>query len=247
MDIKKEAGEKRLKRLGVLLGSFWIINTALHIYYGDAIAVFWFCNIAIAVLAFACFEKSTTAAYSTIAIALITQPFWIIDWIFFILFGFGPLNLFQFYANVPIAIKIVSFAEHIATIPLSIILLYNLAPKKPSKKSYGFLALATLSLIIFSKYIPSSENINCASYPCFQKVLAWGAQPAYTLEWALSIILLGVIAMRYIVYPAHNWLIKKRQAYNLRYFYRDAQQDRRNSASIHSHIDSRHYSLDKQS
>ena len=138
--------EKRLKILGILLGLLWIISSMLHIYYNDASAVFWFCNIAIAVLTFACFKKCTATVYSIIAIALITQPFWIADWIFFILFGFGPLNLFQFYANVPIAIKIVSFTEHIVTIPLAIFILYSLTPKRPSKKNYGFLAIATLSM-----------------------------------------------------------------------------------------------------
>ena len=56
-------------------------------------------------------------------------------------------------------------------------------------------------------------------------MLAWGAQPAYMLEWALIIILLGTITMKYIVYPVHSKLIKKKK-HNPRYFYKGAQQDK---------------------
>jgi hypothetical protein len=72
--------EKFLNVCGYVLFVFWIVFTILQFQNGQHAAPLWFCNISVAFLAVACFQRSLSMLYFFLASGLFFQTPWIIDW-----------------------------------------------------------------------------------------------------------------------------------------------------------------------
>lgn len=199
--------DKFLTITAFALLAFWIVDTSTQYIATDYRAIFWFCNFSIPLLAIAFFERSTKAVYLFVALALVVQTPWIIDWISEVATGHGILGLFNFYAQVPIFSKILSFIQHIVLLPISIVALVSLKPVPVTKKLIAIIWLTVFATLVISLLLPIEQNINCAHSSClpFNETSGFG----YTITWGTTISVLAMFLLIALVAPLHHKIRKK--------------------------------------
>ena len=201
--------EKVIDAIGWFLLGLWLISTITQIYIREGTTIFWFCNLAVFVLAIACFQRSSFLVYSILAPALIFQLPWALDWLVSTFTNIIFLNLKSFYENTPFFVMILLTLRHLSIIPLSLILLLMMKPEKPSKKK-GYLAvLASLLIFLISYFIlPEADNVNCTHKSCIPILEMNGI--VYLIAWiifsisASCLLLLGAYKTHKIIYSKIN-------------------------------------------
>ena len=183
--------EKVINLIGWLLLLLWVISTITQFVIKQPTTIFWFCNLAIFVLAIACFQRSVFLTYAILAPAFIFQLPWTIDWIISKTTNLIFLNLKEFYQGTSQIIMFIITLRHITIIPVSIFLLFLLKPKKPSRKQIVLSILAVLILFLVSYIQPISHNINCIHRSCIPFLPVYNI--VYTLIWIISSILISLI------------------------------------------------------
>lgn len=111
--------EKIFRVTGYALLIFWLIFTGVQFYLGFFAATFWFCNIILAFLVVACFERNLTIIYFVFGMGLVFETPWVLDWIIFSLFDTSALNLTSFYNGLPQYFMFLTFIRHIFTVPVA--------------------------------------------------------------------------------------------------------------------------------
>lgn len=193
---------------GYFFLAFWIISTIVHFYVGTPAAVFWFCNLSVALLAIACFERSTTLMYFILAPAIIIQLPIMIDWAIFLSFGYSFFSLNSYYAGSPLYFVILTFARHFITVPLGIALLaFYFKPRLLSRQFALGLLVSTLVILAISWLLPKSDNINCVHRPCFASLNVLGG--LYPVGWTVIVSCLVIASLFLIIIPIHWWLYIK--------------------------------------
>ncbi len=204
--------EHFFKICGYVLFAFWIISSIIHLKYSGASTLFWFCNISVAILAVACFERSLTLVYFILAQSLFFQSPWVIDWLLYFTTGFSFFNLVSFYEGLPVYFMMLTFIRHTITIPLCIIFLFLLKPRIPTKWAVLLWMFGTIGLLIFS-YVLSIQalyavNINCATYFCASGFIDLGTGLGYLALWGLIVMVVSLFSLYVLVLPLHRVIMK---------------------------------------
>ena len=201
--------EKFLNVCGYFLFAFWIVFTVVQFHLGKFTGPLWFCNISVALLAIACFQRSLSMIYFFLATGLFFQTPWIIDWMIYFFTGFSFFNLNQLYAGEPFYSMILTFIRHILTVPLVFILLFFFKPKKPPRKVVASWIVFIFVIIALSYFIGGNRNINCAKAFCSD---AFGiiTGPYYYFGWPLFISVVFLLSLYFVVIPIHKFISKIR-------------------------------------
>ena len=200
--------KKILNVIGFVVFFFWILLTIIEIYNQEFSAPFWFCNFSLALLALACFERSTKLLYVLLATALIFETPWIIDWCLFFLTDYSIFGMDTFYAGMPLYYFVLTFVRHLLAVPLMIVMLYYFEPKKLEKKYYLIWFVALVFLMVVSFMIGIGYNVNCAYYPCAGIIANYFSGFFYMTVWTLIIFVVSVISLRFIIIPVHKKIMR---------------------------------------
>ena len=149
-----------------LIWGIFDIFLKVNIYGLDELSFLWFCSVALFVLAFGIILKSPMLLNSFLAIVLLVQPFWIIDYIWMSFFNvpFNGLSSFVFQPGFGL-LEFVDNFRHAFMIPFGFYAVFMISRK--SLKSYLFIP-AFISSLLFLSYIfvPEYNNINCVQDSC---------------------------------------------------------------------------------
>ncbi len=199
--------EKVIDLIGWLFLALWLISTIAQIYIKEGTTIFWFCNLAVFVLAIASFQRSSFLIYAILAPAIIFQLPWTLDWIITKTTSLIFLNLESFYSNTQPVILLLIFLRHLSIIPLSLVLLLMIRPKKPSKKKIYLGVLISLVIFLISYFIlPESHNINCIHRTCIPSLNIYGM--VYSSIWMIASILTSFLLLL-VVYKTHKIIHSK--------------------------------------
>ena len=198
-----------LKVIGSFIGAFWVIYSALQLWYVHPASLLWFCNISLFLIALACFERSSKLLYYYISLAIVFETSWTIDWIIKGIFSYSFFNIPGLYLGVPFFLVVMSFINHIITLPLSIYILLYINPITPSFRSHLLFMFLIAALLSISYALPPTTEINCVHHPCI-KSLSYLRGPVYTLGWFSFIFILGISIQYFLLYPFHLKISKKR-------------------------------------
>lgn len=187
---------------------FWIVSTITHFSVGTPSAVFWFCNFSVALMALACFERSTYLVYIVLAPAIILQTPIILDWTLFLLSDYSILQLGLYFSDKPFYFIFLSFMRHLITVPLGLFLLaFYFEPKKMSSRMILSVLSLVLVVLAISFLIPVRENINCIHGPCFDQLNFLRELGVYTLSWTM--IVLGLVLVSLVLVQRIHILLSK--------------------------------------
>lgn len=193
---------------GLLL--LWIVSTYIHFTHDRLAVVFWFCNIAVAVIAVAALQHNTTILYFFLAHAVLFQTPWVLDWMSYYISGISVFGLSSYYANTSLYITTLTFIRHTLSIPAAVFLLYFLKPVTIRKKHIVYWFLAVALLIGISILLPLRENVNCVFHHCVP-FLATSSLYTYWILWFVLITIVPLITLYVIIQPLHKliWKYKK--------------------------------------
>ncbi len=204
--------EKILNKIGYFLIFFWIVSTLIQFNLKTYSALFWICNISIAILAIACIEKNLSAIYFVVGTGLVFQTIWIADWTIFAITQDSPIKLFELYAGTPIYAFIVILIRHILTVPLGLGLILFFNPKKPRVEEFIYGILIVLAIFLISYTFGETNNVNCEVKTCGAISLEITGI-LYTLIWAALSIGIVYSTCMLLIYPAHLGINRLKQIY----------------------------------
>jgi hypothetical protein len=186
----------------------WIVSIVSMYQLKAYSYAFWFCNLAIAVLAIACFQKSYQAIYFILSIGIVLETPMILDWTYFLLTGNSILNLSSYFTDTPQRYAILSFIRHLLTVPISLGILTFFKPEKLKRSASFVWAAAVVIIMAVSYYFGSANNINCVHKFCFPIAGRVISGPFYPFVWTGVVITISLASTYFIVAPLHRWLYK---------------------------------------
>ena len=151
----------------LLIGVFDFIRK-VDLFGFRALDFLWFCSISMFLLGFGMIFKNEVLLNSFLSIALLVQPFWMLDYAWLTFFN-TPLNGVSSFVFRPgySLVQFVLNARHMYMIPFGFISVFAISRK--NRASYLFIS-AFVILLLGSSYIfaPKSSNLNCVFEPCLK-------------------------------------------------------------------------------
>ena len=165
--------------------------------------LFWFCNVALFLLAFGLFFEKSIAITGVFLGALVVQIPWVLDFLSQLFFDyelFGVASyMFEYGFN---SLRFYVELDHLLIIPVSIY-----AIKKLGFHKHGWVFAAIVAVLINTgAYAFSSEvdNVNCVFYFCFsEKINVKEHTLIYMVLWTFSIIIL-IYILNKIIYKIYK-------------------------------------------
>lgn len=181
--------------------AFWVADSLLAISFGRFYAMFWFCNFSLLILGIAFYCKSSEFVSIFFSVALIFQPLWIIDWIFYGLSGQSILGLPSFYLGYPELLFYFTVLKHVLMLPIAFIG-WSTLDKPKNYLSRIFIGLAVVGTILFSYFLPGDHNVNCARDSCVGFISLSGE--FYLIFWILLVVVISQLLL--FIMPKIYWL-----------------------------------------
>lgn len=172
---------------------FLILFSAVDITYGFLLGFSQtfveFCNIAPLLLAYGILTKRLYLIHFVALFSALFQIPWTMDWVAQYV-GIEFLNLYQTYQGLPYPFLILSFVQHLLTLPVAIYLLYTSKRSSSKKREALYIPLGIILVLALLSYdIGYLENANCIHYTCIEDLKPVLHGIRYTVSW-VSIILL---------------------------------------------------------
>ncbi len=162
----------KTERLLVVAGYIFLVWGILDIvlkvsiYSLSELDFIWFCSITLFILAFGLIYKSDILLNSFLSMALLVQPIFVLDYVWIAFFN-KPLNGLSLFVFQP-GFRLLEFIDntrHLLMIPIGFYAVF--INSKENKKSYVFITLFIMALLVFSyMFTPKYANTNCVFEPC---------------------------------------------------------------------------------
>ena len=151
----------------------------------------WFCSITLFILGFGMILKNSVLLNSFLSIALLVQPFWILDYIWLTFFN-TPLNgvsSFVFSSGYSF-LQFILNARHMYMIPFGFFSVFVISRR--SRGSYLFIPIFII-LLLSSSYLlaPKYSNLNCVFESCLD-VFSKIKDPYYFFFYTTVTIILSL-------------------------------------------------------
>lgn len=150
----------------------------------------WFCSFTLFVLGIGMILRNEILLNSFLAISLIVQPFWILDyaWLSFFNAPLNGLSSFVFRPGYPL-INFLLNARHLYMIPFGLYAV--LAVSRKNKGSYFFIPFSTAALLVCTYlFAKKNSNLNCVFKPCIA-IMNGLSGFTYFLVFVAAIIILS--------------------------------------------------------
>ena len=179
---------------GYVLLVWWILDIVLKTakYGATRLDFLWFCSIALLVLGLGIILKNPTFLNAVLAVAILVQPIWVLDYIWISFFGV-PLNgisLFNFQPGFGLFEFINNF-RHLFILPFAFYTVFMFSRK--DRKSYFFITFSLLLVMTISYLLtPPQLNINCVNGPCVGDVGLTGFSYFTVFVFVIILLSLGI-------------------------------------------------------
>lgn len=183
------------KRLLLLSGYVFLVWGILDVIlkvstYGfTELSFLWFCSVTLFVLAFGIILNSPVLLNSFLSMALLVQPFWVLDyiWISFFDVPLNGLSLFVFQPGFQLLWFIDNF-RHMLMIPIGFYAVFMFS--RENKKSYLFIPLFIILLLGISYTLtPKYPNINCVNESCISAIDSLSGFPYFVVFLIITIVI----------------------------------------------------------
>ena len=157
-----------------------------------ALDFLWFCSITMFLLGFGMILKNDVLLNSFLSIALLVQPFQMLDYTWWTFFN-TPLNGLSSFVFRPgySLLQFILNARHMYMIPFGLFSVFTVSRKNMA--SYLFIP-AFVILLLGSSYVfaPKSSNLNCIFEPCLKIFGKINGLP-YSIFYATIIIIISLM------------------------------------------------------
>jgi len=185
-----------LKLIGIFLVAYWLFAIGSGIYFNRPDLIFWFCYLAMILIAIGCFTKDGSLIASQINLTAGFLIFWLIDFFYQFITKNTLWGITDYFFEQGWTIPRIVSLEHFFLLPLSLYALYLV--KLKSKDFYKIsIFQATLVFIILRVFNISEFNVNCAFHSCVSFI---PNQPSVILNWFIvffsSIAIISYLLVR---------------------------------------------------
>lgn len=142
-----------------------------------------FCNLAPILLAIGILYKKRYLIHFVFFFGVLYQLPWAFDWIAHAA-GIQFLNLYEMYYELPTLFLVLSFIQHLFTVPIAGYLLYTNTPENSSPKERVYVPVLLLFVGGIASYqVGYLENANCVHYTCINSLTVYLEGPTYSVIW----------------------------------------------------------------
>lgn len=187
---------------GIFCLLIWLVDTYFKVSrYGTDLDFIWSCSVVTLILGLGLFYRKIGLILLSLGIIISSQVFWILDYIWYILFGkaLTTTAMYLFSSVVPFDEFLVGL-RHLILLPIAIYGWYLLGQKSEKAKLYGIAYTAGFAAFI-RLFTPPSSNFNCLFEPCVN-FLEWGwPSLAYFFFFTTFVIFVIILVINFF-----NWL-----------------------------------------